>query len=103
MANSWSVTTERLTSSANVLEEKIARYNTEWAKLYTEVENLKSTQWQGVASDAFNSKLESYRNDFEELANVLNSYRDFLISAAEVYAKTEDAVKDAAGNLNAGA
>ena len=103
MANAWSVETEKLASSANVMDGKIARYNAEWAKLYTEVENLKSSQWKGIASDAFNSKLESYRNDFEELGKVLNSYRDFLTSAAERYAKTEDAVKDAAGNLSAGA
>ena len=103
MANTWSVTTERLTSSANILDDKVAQYNSQWGKLYTEVQNLKSSQWQGVASDAFNTKLESYRNDFEELAKVLESYRDFLKSAAERYEKTEEAVKDAAGNLNAGA
>lgn len=103
MANAWSVTTERLTSSANILEEKVATYNSEWGKLYTEVQNLKSSQWQGIASDAFNAKLESYKSDFEELAKVLNSYRDFLKTAAERYEKTEEAVKDAAGNLNAGA
>lgn len=102
MANSWAVETERLTSSANTLGDKIASYDAEWAKLYTEVENLKSSQWTGIASDAFNSKLESYRNDFEELTKVLNSYKEFLITAAERYAKTEESIKDAAGNLNAG-
>ncbi len=102
MANAWSVTTERLTSSANNLEGKVASYNSEWGKLYTEVESLKSSQWKGIASDTFNAKLESYRNDFEELAKILNSYKDFLRSAAERYEKTEEAVKDAAGNLNAG-
>ena len=46
MANSWAVTTERLVSSSNVIEEKTAKYNAEWAKLYSELQNLKSAQWQ---------------------------------------------------------
>ena len=102
MANEWAVTTERLVSSANVIEEKTARYNSEWAKLYTELQNLKSAQWQGVASDAFNAKLEGYRNDFEEMAKVLLNYATYLRGAADNYVKTEEALRDAAGNLYTG-
>lgn len=102
MANSWAVTTERLVSSSNIIEEKTAKYNAEWAKLYSELQNLKSAQWQGIASDTFNSKLEGYRNDFQEMSTILLSYAEFLKSAAENYAKTEEAIKDAAGNLYTG-
>ncbi len=102
MANEWSVTTERLVSSANVIEEKTAKYNSEWAKLYTELQALKSSQWQGIASDTFNSKLEAYRNDFEEMSKVLLNYATFLKNAAENYAKTEESLKDAASSLNTG-
>ena len=38
MAKEWSVTTERLESSANVIEEKTGTYHTEWEKLYTELQ-----------------------------------------------------------------
>ena len=102
MANSWAVTTERLVASANVIEEKTTKYNAEWAKLYTELQNLKSTQWQGIASDTFNSKLEAYRNDFEEMSSVLMSYVEFLRTTAENYVKTEEAVKDSANTLHTG-
>ena len=71
MANKWAVTTERLVSSAQMIEDKTAKYNSEWAKLYTELQSLKSAQWEGIASDTFNSRLEGYRNDFEEMAKVL--------------------------------
>ncbi|MBS4967286.1 MAG: WXG100 family type VII secretion target [Lachnospiraceae bacterium] len=99
MPREWSVTTERLKQSANVIEEKKGKYDTEWQKLYTEVQNLKSSQWQGIASDTFNQKLESYRDEFEELSKVLQSYHDFLETSAEQYEKTEEAVKDAANSL----
>ena len=63
MASEWSVTTERLVSSAGIIEEKTANYNSEWAKLYTELQNLKSAQWQGIASDTFNAKfIKSFPN-----------------------------------------
>ena len=102
MANEWAVTTERLVSSAGVIEEKTAKYNSEWAKLYTELQNLKSAQWQGIASDTFNAKLEAYRNDFEEMAKVLLNYASYLRGAAENYVKTEEALRDAASNLHTG-
>ncbi len=102
MANEWAVTTERLVSSAGVIEEKTAKYNAEWAKLYTELQNLKSAQWQGIASDTFNSKLEAYRNDFEEMSKVLLNYATYLRTAADNYVKTEEALKDAAGSLHTG-
>ena len=102
MANEWAVTTERLVSSAGVIEEKTARYNSEWAKLYTEIQNLKSAQWQGIASDTFNAKLEAYRNDFEAMSKVLMNYAAFLRAAADNYAKTEENLRGAASNLHTG-
>ena len=102
MASNWSVTTERLVSSAGVIEEKTAKYNSEWAKLYTELQSLKSAQWQGIASDTFNAKLEAYRNDFEEMSKILLEYVNYLRTAADNYVKTEEAIKDAASNLYTG-
>ena len=102
MANNWAVTTEQLVASSAKLEDKTARYNSEWAKLYTELQSLKSTQWQGIASDTFNSKLEAYRNDFEEMSKVLMEYAQYLKTAADNYVKTEEAIKDAASNLYTG-
>ena len=74
----------------------------EWAKLYTELQNLRSAQWQGIASETFNTKLEGYRNDFEEMSKVLLSYAEFLKSAATNYKNTEESLKDAAANLYTG-
>lgn len=102
MANKWAVTTERLVSSAATIEEKTAKYNSEWAKLYTELQSLKSAQWEGIASDTFNAKLEAYKNDFEEMAKILTEYASYLRTAADNYVRTEEALKDAASNLHTG-
>lgn len=102
MANNWAVTTENLVSSAGKIEDKTSSYNSEWGKLYTELQSLKSAQWQGIASDTFNAKLEAYRNDFEEMSKVLLEYALYLRTAADNYVKTEEAIKDAASNLYTG-
>lgn len=102
MSTEWAVTTERLTESAAIIEEKTAKYNEEWAKLYAELESLKSSKWKGIASDMFNERLESYRNDFQEMSKVIEAYAAFLRSAADNYAKTEESLKDSASSLNAG-
>ena len=93
---------KRLHASALVIEDKIASYNSEWAKLYTEIQSLKSSQWQGIASDTFNSQLEAYKNDFEEMAKILLSYVKFLKIAAQNYAKIEESLRDTASGLNTG-
>jgi len=102
MAREWEVTTERLENSAQIIEDKTRAYNTEWNKLYTEIENLKSAQWKGIASDTFNKKLEGYRNDFEEMSTILTSYVEFLRSAAKNYETTENTLKDEAESLYTG-
>jgi len=63
--------------------------------------------WIGILhitkrSDTFNAKLEGYRNDFEEMSKVLLNYATYLRNAADNYVKTENAIKDAAGNLHTG-
>ena len=102
MGSEWLVTTEKLEGSANLIDEKTGSYNTEWEKLYSEVQNMKSSQWQGSASDTFNSKLEEYRNDFQEMATVLQEYAESLRTIATNYKNAEDALKDAASNLYTG-
>ena len=102
MAKEWSVTTERLESSANVIEEKTGTYHTEWEKLYTELQNLRSAKWKGIASDTFNDRLEGYRNDFKEMEDVLKQYAEFLKTAAKNYKTVEEELKNAASNLSVG-
>lgn len=99
MANSWSVTTEKLTTAATYVEEKTGKFKTDYEKLYTELANLKSAQWQGVASDAFNSKLEGYRTNFTNLENTLKAFAEALKSRAKNYETTENGIKDAAESL----
>lgn len=97
----FKVETQDLRKSAALIEEKTARYDAEWAKIYTEIANLR-VDWQGQSSDQFNKQIEGYRNDFQELSKILTSYKEFLKTTADRIEKTEDAINQAAGQLNAG-
>ena len=102
MANEWAVTTEKLEQSAGVIEEKTSKYNAEWEKLYAELQNLRTAQWQGIASETFHTKLEGYKNDFQDMAAVLLEYAEFLRTAAMNYKNTEEELTEAANNLYTG-
>ena len=97
MANTeWEVTTEKLRTSAAAIQDKTTKYNAEYTKLYTELQNLRSNQWKGVASDAFNTKLEGYRDTFVELENVLKKFAEGLLSIAQNYEETEERIRSTA-------
>lgn len=101
MAREWSITTESVKQSAERVKELVVKYETEYEKLYTEVEALRSSKWQGTASDTFNAKLESYKEYFVNLRDVMISYYEFLVEAANHYEQVEDSIRDSAESLNA--
>lgn len=102
MVNTWTVTTEKLDSSAAIIEEKTAKYDSEWQKLYTELAAISSDQWKGIANQVFNEKLRGYENDFREMSNILRQYAEFLKTAAKNYRDTEEALQSEAQNLYIG-
>lgn len=101
MSAKFTANTAEIRKSAQTIEDKTQQYNTEWAKIYTEIENLR-VEWEGESSETFNTQLEGYRNDFQELANILNDYAEFLITTATKIEQTEEALKSSASQLSAG-
>ncbi len=92
------VTTEELRRSASVLEEKTARYQSEYEKIYAEIANLR-VEWSGSSSDTFNTQIEGYKPDFIELATTLKAYSEFLKTTAQKIEETERTSMDAARKL----
>jgi uncharacterized protein YukE len=58
--------------------------------------------WTGEANQAFCSRLEGFRNDFEELGRILIHYVEYLREAAKYYRNVEESLKAEAGKLNVG-
>lgn len=97
--NGFTVTTEQLDKAANEIKNKTAQYDADVKRLYTEVENLASAQWKGIASDAFRAKVEGYRPDFEELKTALEQFAESLLTKSKNYSNTENALTSAAQSL----
>lgn len=98
-AREWRITTEKVKESAEKIKDLISKYETEYQKLYTEVETLRSSKWQGTASDTFNQKLATYRESFDNLKTALDSYYNFLVEAANEYEKVEENIRESANTL----
>ena len=97
----FSVETDSLTNAANKLEGKVGDYNAQVNRLYLEIQSLR-VEWSGKSSDTFNSKIDSFRNDFDAIANAVLSYVELLRQDASVYEQTEDGLVDNASQLNSG-
>lgn len=95
MGSTWAVTTERLESSAAKIDEAVEKYNKEWAKIYEEIQSLRNISWEGEASNAFNTKLEGYRPNFEKMATVLTNYTQMLKDSAKKYKDVERRLTEA--------
>lgn len=92
----WEVTTEEVRRSASLIKTKTEDYQTAYNKLYAELTDMKGVHWSGVANDAFNTQLEGFRNDFEDMTEVLLSYSQYLETAAKNYEDTEEEIRSAA-------
>lgn len=91
---------------ADLLDERLSDLYFLEAESYLEleeydaaVENLRGSKWKGTASDAFNSKLEAYKDSFINLKDVMNSYYEFLIEAAKHYEDVEEKIRESASTL----
>lgn len=99
MANVWAVTTEQLHTTASNIKDETSKFKIAYDQLSTEVQSLKGAAWQGTASDAFNSKIDQYKETFAEIERVLIQFADALDVKATNYEKTETAVAEAANAL----
>jgi len=101
MAGVIRVTPKELTDSADRVRSDIGRYKNLYDKLYQEINGMKSS-WSGEANQTYIKQIDGFKDEFENLQKVLESYVEFLEKSAKVYADTEKAIKDAAAKLTTG-
>jgi WXG100 family type VII secretion target len=95
------VTWEQLEAEANKCEIQRGQYISCYGKIYAEKENMRCS-WTGEANQAYCTRLEGFRNDFEELSKLLLRYIEYLKMAAKYYKEVENRLKTEAGKLNIG-
>lgn len=97
----FDVTPEELEASASKIESKTSEFKKAYASIYTAVSDLRVT-YKGQASDTFNRRIESYKNDFTAAEKALSRYVQFLREYAKKIKDTENEIKSKASSLSAG-
>lgn len=88
-----------LESSAKKIETKVSEFVREYEKIYTAAEDL-SIKYQGVTSQEFNKKLNSYKKNFQQAEKDLKQYIDFIRKYAQKIDSTENEIKASTQSLN---
>lgn len=86
-----SVNTGDLTTAASQIESIAAEYKKQYEAIYIEA-NALSEKWKDKANTAFVEQITGFKDDFEKMHTLLDSYVGFLKKSAKSY---EDTINNA--------
>ena len=87
------VNTDNMRSTATVFQEKINDWNSLVQQLWSLMEEL-DAMWDGDANEAFNSLVTEDKPKFERLAQMMETYKTAIDTAASKYDSGEAEVKN---------
>jgi len=85
------VTPEVLEQTAGKIEGIAADYEAQYNKLYGETDAL-ATAWQGKDNIAFKEQIDGFKDDFQQMKQLMDQYAQFLRQAAQQYRDTQDTI-----------
>jgi WXG100 family type VII secretion target len=101
MAKSFDITPPELVASANKIEGRTGEFVKAYQTIYAATNDLR-VSYKGQASDAFNTRIEGYKKDFEAVQKTLTNYIQFLREYADKMTRTENELNSKAGQLSTG-
>ena len=87
------VNTDNMRSTATVFQEKINDWNSLVQQLWSLMEEL-DAMWDGDAIEAFNALVTEDKPKFERLAQMMETYKTAIDTAASKYDSGEAEVKN---------
>ena len=87
------VNTDNMRSTATVFQEKINDWNSLVQQLWSLMEEL-DAMWDGDANEAFNALVTENKPKFERLAQMMETYKTAIDTAASKYDSGEAEVKN---------
>jgi WXG100 family type VII secretion target len=85
-------------SVANEVDGLRARYHTQVEALYSSVGAIGSG-WTGADQDAYRAQIDQFRDDFQEMERLLESYTAYLNKSAQQYATEQQNIAADAKSL----
>lgn len=98
MAKTIQVTPDQLDTTASKIEGLAGDYKEQYDLLYSETGAM-ATAWEGKDNIAFIDQINGFKDDFDKMYNLMNSYATFLRDSAKAYRETQNAVTTAAKKL----
>ena len=89
----------KLDSAASQIDSQAADYERLYNQLFSEVSGL-GAAWQGKDNTAFVQQIEGFRDDFQQMAQLMRDYSEFLKTSASTYRTTQENVVSAAKSLS---
>lgn len=80
---------EQAISYGNQVVQNAASYNNEIKKIYSIVDDLKTT-WTGSAAQRFTDDIESFRADYEKFGQLINDFGELLVAIGKDYKDLEE-------------
>lgn len=98
MAKTIQVTPDQLDTTASRIESLAADYKEQYELLYSETGAM-ATAWEGKDNIAFIDQINGFKDDFNKMFTLMNSYAEFLRTSAKAYRETQNAVTTSAKKL----
>ena len=89
------VTPEELRKKADQVDDKAAEYYNEYVKLLNDVQTFNSTDYTGEDATAFYNEVSSFKEEFNNMKNLMNQYAAYLRDAAQNYLSAQENSKNA--------
>lgn len=94
------VNTGDINKAAQYIEGYIEEYKGSYEKVYSICAEV-DAKWDGTDNDKYKSRLEEFRNDFQDLEKKLEDYVDFLRTAVREYEEAQSKLASQASKLAA--
>jgi len=95
------VATGNLRSTAAQVKELAKQYDGLYKDVLRKLSDMSST-WQGIDSQTYREKVESFRSEFVKMKTELDKYAEYLVQTATDYEKIQNEAVDRAKTLIGG-
>jgi len=87
-----------LKKTADSLNQSVAEYEKIYKQLFSEVDGM-GAAWQGIDNQAFVNQIKGFMDDFQNMANLMKNYSQFLTESATIYEAAQNEIVSSAKRL----
>ena len=99
MGNRIQVDPAQLNAAASHIDGVAAQYQQLYNKLFSDVGAMQAA-WQGKDNQAFTSQIEGFKQDFQQMYQLMVEYSNFLKKSAQTYQQAQDDTVSGAQRLS---